>query len=244
MRHLWLCIVAPFAIGRVLSLSVHTLFSIYENYLLILHVTLNTVRITMTPQVSLVRHAQGLHNLCEANNSLRDPALTPLGKEQCELLHRRFSGHETITHLLASPLRRTLETCILSFSTAVRAGIKITALPDAQEISGLMCDIGTERSQLEAEFGEKVDFSLVLDNWNDKSELSRFAPTATKLERRARDVRLWIQDIAKQEGEDAHIVLVSHGGILHFITQEWDDIKPGRGKLPPCLEHICRVHGN
>ncbi|KAF2995966.1 hypothetical protein E8E14_003192 [Neopestalotiopsis sp. 37M] len=92
-----------------------------------------------------------------------------------------------------------------------------------------MCDIGTERSQLEAEFGDKVDFSLVLDNWNDKSELSRFAPTATKLERRARDVRLWIQDIAKQEGEDTHIVLVSHGGILHFITQEWDDIKPGRG---------------
>ncbi|KAF7535014.1 hypothetical protein G7054_g5742 [Neopestalotiopsis clavispora] len=165
----------------------------------------------MAPRVSLVRHAQGLHNLCEANNSLRDPALTPLGKEQ------------------SSPLRRTLETCILSFSTVVQGGIKITALPDAQEISGLMCDVGTERSQLEAEFGDKVDFSLVLDNWNDKSEFSRFAPTATKLERRARDVRLWIQDIAKQGGEDAHIVLVSHGGILHFITQEWDDIKPGRG---------------
>ncbi|KAL1835317.1 hypothetical protein VTK73DRAFT_5780, partial [Phialemonium thermophilum] len=32
------------------------------------------------------------------------------------------------------------------------------------------------------------------------------------------------------EGErDAHIVVVTHGGLLHFLTQDWDGIHPNRG---------------
>ncbi|KAI1847601.1 hypothetical protein JX265_000852 [Neoarthrinium moseri] len=183
----------------------------------------------MAPTIHLVRHAQGFHNLSHENEQLPDPDLTPLGEEQCKKLQQHFSEHEKITHLVASPMRRTLYTCLLSFEPAAKSGKKVIALPDAQEVSRQPCDIGSEPAKIKAEFGDKVDFSLVADGWNDKSPESKYAPDAEKLDQRARDVRLWLQDLAKKAGDDAHIVLVTHGGILHFITQEWDDIMPGRG---------------
>lgn len=183
----------------------------------------------MAPTVHLVRHAQGLHNLGHQNGHLRDPDLTPFGREQCEDLQRRFPDHTKITHLLASPLRRTLYTCLIGFEPATRCGRKVIALPHAQEISAQACDLGLDRDELEAEFGDKVDLSLVTLGWNDKSPSSNYAPVIKKLEARTRDLRLQLQMLAREVGENACIVLVAHGGILHFITQEWDDLSINRG---------------
>ena len=63
----------------------------------------------------LVRHAQGYHNLSAANHTLPDPDLTPLGKEQCAALRRAFPLHDKVTYLVASPMRRTLYTCLYAF---------------------------------------------------------------------------------------------------------------------------------
>ena len=186
----------------------------------------------MAPIIHLVRHAQGYHNLSVENQKLRDPDLTSLGEEQCATLCKNFPGHGQITQLVASPMRRTLYTCLHSFAPVVEAGrpgSKIIALPDAQEVSLYGCDIGTDVDKLEAEFGDKVDFSRVPTNWNDKSPESKYYPTPEKLAARARDARLWLRDLAGKLGDDAQIVLVTHGGILHFLTEEWDDIEAGRG---------------
>jgi broad specificity phosphatase PhoE len=184
----------------------------------------------MAPTIHLVRHAQGYHNLSIENQKISDPDLTPFGEAQCATLCKTFQGHEKITHLVASPLRRTLYTCLLSFAPVVERGVTVVALPDAQEISTWPSDIGSAPEKIKAEFGSKVDFGMVQDGWNDKSPNSKYEPVPDKLVQRARDVRLWLQKLAREAGDDAQIVLVTHGGILHFITEDWDEIKPGRGR--------------
>ncbi|KAI0394232.1 phosphoglycerate mutase-like protein [Xylariaceae sp. FL0594] len=185
----------------------------------------------MAPVIHLVRHAQGVHNVRTENQWFKDPDLTDLGKEQCADLCSKFPYHDKITHLVASPMRRTLYTCKLSFEPALKGGKKkIIALQDAQEVSLYPCDVGTDLSELKKEFGEDVDFSLVSEDWNVKTPESDYYPDPKKLEARTRRARLWLRDqLLKDAGEDAHLVLVTHGGILHFITEDWVGIEPGRG---------------
>ncbi|KAK4190983.1 histidine phosphatase superfamily [Podospora australis] len=185
--------------------------------------------------VHLVRHAQGFHNLCEANHALPDPDLTPLGEEQCLRLRQTFGLHEKVTYLVASPLRRTIYTCLLSFEPAILAGKKkIIALPDLQEVSPFPCDTGSEVEDLVKEFGEKVDFGRVQEGWNDKGPGSEFAPEMRKLEARAARARRWFWELGQKEKgeegeEEVNIVAVTHGGFLHFLTEDWDGMDVGRG---------------
>jgi broad specificity phosphatase PhoE len=177
--------------------------------------------------IHCVRHAQGYHNLNEANHQLHDPDLTPFGEQQCATLASMFPHHHKITHLVASPLRRTLYTCLLSFPAEVQAGLKVAALPELQETSDLPCDTGSERSVLEEEFGSgrfagTLDLSLVKDGWNTKN--GRWSPAASAIEARARDARIWLRNLAQsQSGDgDVDIVVVTHGGYLHYFTEDWE----------------------
>ncbi|RDL37050.1 Phosphoglycerate mutase-like protein [Venustampulla echinocandica] len=177
----------------------------------------------------LVRHAQGFHNLNAANHSLPDPDLTPLGEKQCETLSQIFPYHSKITHLIASPLRRTLYTALLSFPAAVKAGHKLLAVPELQETSDLPCDTGSSPAALKAEFEGNpkwnVDLSRVQEGWNVKT--GKYAPTASAISSRALEARLFLRSLASQSsqaasGEDVHIVVVTHGGYLHYFTEDWD----------------------
>ncbi|KAB5542969.1 histidine phosphatase superfamily [Coniochaeta sp. 2T2.1] len=192
----------------------------------------------MTIYIHLVRHAQGYHNLSTENQQIRDPDLTPLGEEQCAALRSSFPYHDKVTHLVASPMRRTLRTCLLSFADEVEAGKKVVALPEVQELSTLPCDVGSDPDVLARDFGGdggKVDLSLVKEGWNDKSSGSEWEPSIGKLEERARRARVWLRDLAKSEGEggdggeEKHIVVVSHGGFIHFFTEDWDGMNPSAG---------------
>ncbi|TGJ88202.1 hypothetical protein E0Z10_g602 [Xylaria hypoxylon] len=174
----------------------------------------------MAPVIHLVRHAQGYHNLSFENQWMPDPDLTEFGKEQCEELRKNFPYHDKITHLVASPIRRTIFTCQLSFAAAVTAGKKIVALQDAQEVSLYPSDVGSDAELLKKEFGDLVDFRLLTDDWNDKSPDSKYYPDPLKLEARARSARQWLRDLVKGAGDDTHVALVTHGGILHFLTED------------------------
>ena len=202
----------------------------------------------MPTYIHLVRHAQGFHNLSRANQALPDPDLTPLGKEQCARLAQTFPLHAQLTHLVASPLRRTLYTCLLSFAPALdgssassnptaRAPPKqVIALPELQELSPMPCDVGSARAALDAEFGPagQVDLRLVGEGWNDKSGASAFAPVMGRLEARARKARVWLRELGREfeaahPGVDAHVAVVTHGGFLHFLTGDWDGMNPVKG---------------
>ncbi|KAK3075444.1 hypothetical protein LTR53_001229 [Teratosphaeriaceae sp. CCFEE 6253] len=172
----------------------------------------------MAPIVHCVRHAQGYHNLCNANHAIHDPLLTPLGEEQCRTLAQKFPYHDNIDCVVASPLQRTINTAMLGFGQDLdKKGLKIIALPDLQETSDLPCDTGSDPSVLAKEYeGKPVDLSLVTPDWNGKK--GRYSPSNAAVDARARDARLWL--MARPEKE---ICLVTHGGFLHFFTEDWSD---------------------
>jgi len=185
----------------------------------------------MAPTIHLVRHAQGEHNVSVIAQSIRDPSLTDLGKRQCEALRDAFPLQGKITHIVASPMRRTLYTALLSFAPAVDAGVRVTALPAIQEVSSLPCDVGSELSKLKPEFeGKGVDFSAVPEGWYEKGPLSPYAPEMTKLFARAAAARRWLRELTAGKGDDEHVVVVTHGGFLHFLTEDWHGVNLGRGK--------------
>ncbi|KAL6714531.1 hypothetical protein ACLMJK_007956 [Lecanora helva] len=146
-----------------------------------------------------------------------DPSLTPFGEEQCQNLCQRFPYHASVELLVASPLRRTIYTTLLGFKPEIERGMTVIALPEVQETADVPCDTGADLSALKEEMKRKpVDLSRVMDGWNSKKD--RWAPTAGALEKRAREARQWLK--ARPEKE---IVLVTHGGLLHYFTEDWTD---------------------
>jgi broad specificity phosphatase PhoE len=176
----------------------------------------------------------------------RDPGLTPEGEQQCASLSLAFPLHSHISQVFASPLQRTIATAYIAFKPSLRNGRcipEILALPDAQETSEHPCDCGPNPSDLRRsceEAGWKVDLSLVQKGWNDKRWDGRWAPTARAIKARARDARRTIREkLAEMQkhGEDSpQVVLVSHGGFLHYFTEDWEDsgLFSGESAHDPC----------
>ncbi|SLM41064.1 Histidine phosphatase superfamily, clade-1 [Lasallia pustulata] len=160
---------------------------------------------------------KGYHNLSVANYQLPDPDLTLHGEEQCHHLAQHFPYHKSIELLVASPLRRTIYTTLLGFEPEIKRGLKIITLPEAQETSDNPCDTGSDVEVLKKEMADKpVDLSLVTEGWNSKK--GKWADDAEAIEARAKETRKWLQ--ARPEKE---IVLVTHGGFLHYFTGDWSD---------------------
>ena len=106
----------------------------------------------------------------------------------------------------------------------------IIALPEAQETADVPCDTGTDIDELKEEMkGNPVDLSRCAKDWNSKT--GRWAPTAGALEKRAREARQWLK--ARPEKE---VVLVTHGGFLHYFTEDWSDYN---GSLGMVVKDLC-----
>lgn len=158
---------------------------------------------------------------------MHDPSLTPKGEDECQQLCQRFPYHESVDLLVASPLRRTIYTALLSFQPEVERGVQLIALPEVQETSSLPCDTGSDAEILKQEMkGKPVDLTLVHDGWNSKS--GRWAPIGAAIEERARQARQWLK--ARPEKE---IVVVTHGGLLHYFTEDWTESGTFDGKNDP-----------
>jgi broad specificity phosphatase PhoE len=188
---------------------------------------------TMPPIVHCVRHAQGTHNLPGFDPTRRDPPLTETGEAQCAELAAKFPFHSRISQVFSSPLQRTVATAYLGFYPALKNGHckpEILALPDAQETSDYPLDTGSDLADLQRLWKQKgwsVDLSLVHDGWNDKSWDGRWAPTARRIKARARDarrtIREMVEEMQKAGVQSPEVVLVSHGGFLHYFTEDWED---------------------
>ena len=164
--------------------------------------------------------------------SRRDPGLTPKGEQQSDSLASTFPFHPQISQVFASPLQRAIATAYLAFQPSLQNGHcvpEILALPDAQETSEYPCDIGSDPADLRRicdEAGWKVNLSLVPTGWNDKSRDGRWVPTAKAIRARARDARRTIRErvaeMQKQGQDSPQVVLVGHGGFLHYFTEDWE----------------------
>ena len=190
------------------------------------------------PKIFLVRHAQGFHNLGAEFSSLPDPKLTPLGESQSATLqeeHFPAERQQSLSLITASPLTRTLHTAFLTFKPALtspnaKCNPTILAIPDAQETSDYPCDTGSDLPVLQSAVKEKnwpVDLSLLDAFWNVKKTNNRYSPASPALQARARDCRILLRqkarDLTKSGDKDVQIVLVTHGGYLHYLTNDWED---------------------
>ncbi|KAH9816235.1 histidine phosphatase superfamily [Melampsora americana] len=176
-------------------------------------------------RIHLVRHAQADHNVNFDNHSFPDAALTPTGQEQCLELNQRTSSNiqKSAQLLVTSPLRRTLQTTLIGFPQLIDelgGRSAIIALPQLQENGSSPADTGSSRLDLERdkEF-EGIDFSLLDDGWNSKSGV--WSSDEDSLRQRAGWTRKWLA--ARPEEE---IVVVSHGGALRYITEDYADYEP------------------
>ncbi|KAF7190552.1 putative phosphatase SPAC5H10.03 [Pseudocercospora fuligena] len=172
----------------------------------------------MPPLLHVMRHGQGFHS-AEINKDghlIRDPNLTDKGKEQCRQTCRAFERYQQVELLLASPMRRAIQTCQIAFAPCIERGMKVLALPHAEEVSEAPSDTGSDVQVLKEEFGDGVDFQFVNDGWW-KHE-GEYATDPKAVNARAAKLRHWIK--ARPEKE---IALVSHGFFNHFLTGDVDD---------------------
>jgi broad specificity phosphatase PhoE len=154
---------------------------------------------------------------------MHDPSLTPLGEEQCRELAENFPYHASVELLVSSPLRRAVQTALLSFEPEVERGMRIITIPEAQETGSRPADTGTNKDVLEKEFeGQPIDFGLLVEGWN--SNTGKWSPVPDAIRERAKEVRKWIKSRPEKE-----VVLVTHGAFLHFLTEDWTGCKRSKG---------------
>ena len=85
-------------------------------------------------------------------------------------------------------------------------------------------DTGSDLEVLAEEFsGVAVDLDHVREGWNGK--VGVWAAEVEAIQERARVVRRWLWE-RKEEGV---VVLVTHGGFLHYLTEDWEGFDPVRG---------------
>lgn len=122
---------------------------------------------------------------------MRDALLTNLGRAQCKVLQEKFPFLQDVEVILASPLRRTIQTAAYTFAPELeKRQIPLVLVPKAQEISSLACDIGydaevtiSEAPKLIADAApswdaSNLDTTLVDESWNSK--VSLLAPSFRK----------------------------------------------------------------
>lgn len=157
------------------------------------------------------------HNIT-LDGTLSDPALTQLGEQQAASLRDTFPHHAQLTRVISSPLQRAMQTSILAFSRDDLG--PVVALDTLQETSDFPSSTGPSLEWLQERYGSAVDLTHVRDGWNDKSERSIFEPEWEKLVARTRDARRTIRDLAGTG--DGHVVVVAHGAVLLFLTEDWE----------------------
>lgn len=123
------------------------------------------------------------------------------------------------TIILVSPLRRTLQTMLLGFSSLLPSStshpVPLLILPQLQECGAYPCDIGGPLEETKARFPhEWLDWSEVEKNpeWNQNKGI--FEATEAKNVARARWVRKFIR-----ERKEENVVVVSHHGLLRRIVK-------------------------
>ncbi|KAH0369417.1 phosphoglycerate mutase family protein, partial [Aureobasidium melanogenum] len=182
-----------------------------------------------------VRHAQGEHN-AQHNDSIPDAVLTPHGKSQCRDLNASFEHHDSVALIVSSPLRRALQTAVHAFAPALQSdGVKVVLQPMAQEMNAYFCDIGTDRDELERQVkagelwdtelsvpSDSIDFNAVQEGWNIKE--GKWAPDRATVQKRAAKLRSWLFS----RKEDV-VIVVSHGGFLHALTEDWSGFNASLG---------------
>jgi len=185
--------------------------------------------------IHILRHAAGLHQLPDGSSdtSHRDAELSPHGRAECATFLTSTFPHalyDSIDLLCASPLRRTIQTAQLAFAPCITRGLRVVCLPDAQEGTADLSDMGSPVEELRARFGDAgIDYSHVEPGWYEKTGRNEVSVEA--LRGRARDLRKWLGG-----REEREIVLVTHGVFAHYLTGDIADDGQQLGEWKICQD--------
>jgi len=176
---------------------------------------------------------QALHNIWKRCNikpcRIRDPRLTPEGETQCQRLMKNFPYMDKITHILCSPMHRTMQTAQIAFQPLFERGLKIEPWAELKE-RGSMSTINRSRrtSQLKGQFKNLPEYWDDLDEkwyqwrhhetWNTEGQTSMTQSIIANLHQCAQ-AALQERD-ATTSMEDLPILVVSHGGLLRNSVRE------------------------
>ncbi|KAI1122874.1 histidine phosphatase superfamily [Nemania abortiva] len=189
----------------------------------------------MAPTIHIVRHARALHQEWsggrdphESYNIYRDvhdPELSHVGISECQTLATEMAVLGEITMVIASPMKRTIQTAIAAFPSFTQSK-QIVLHPDLQETGYGMVNTGSSPEELIQRFGTKlIDYRYMTRDWTEKGPESRYNPVYVK--ERARAFRLLLR-AAMQSYKDtnAHIVLVTHAMFAQYLAPaEWSLFK-------------------
>jgi hypothetical protein len=71
-----------------------------------------------------------------------------------------------------------------------------------------------------------ADLSLLSDDWNVKTMRGRYSPHSDAIKARAKSVRQLLREKARElvaSGDpNPQIALVAHGGVLHYVSGDWE----------------------
>eukprot|EP00039_Didymoeca_costata_P033224 m.41377 g.41377 ORF g.41377 m.41377 type:complete len:279 (-) comp9759_c0_seq1:51-887(-) len=196
-----------------------------------------------TKTIYFVRHGQATHNVraeplresgCSHEDFMKqmqeddevDARLTEQGKAQAIEAAKSVSAqqaHRTVDLVVSSPLTRALHTADLVFPKQLlkehrKKDIPRVALEDFREINGLL--LNGKRSgkpHLKQAFPH-WDFSLV-EHDDDKTWTAEQLEEMKSVAERAHNCLHWLLSRPEQ-----HIAVVTHGGFLHAMLNEHDDI--------------------
>ncbi|KAI1800182.1 histidine phosphatase superfamily [Daldinia bambusicola] len=187
----------------------------------------------MAPTIDIVRHAQALHNI--QGSHIKDPELTSQGLLECQQLRNQYQFGDKVTHILSSPLKRAITTALVGIIPAVDPRIKVQLLPALQEINGSPSSTGLPKSELATHYAgdqNRVDMSLLTEDWYRKGSGTLYAPTVSSVYERARAARVFLWRLARRAMEagddDAHIVVVTHGEFAHWLTGDFRGVMVAR----------------
>lgn len=155
-----------------------------------------------------------------------------MGVKQALNLRKTFEPMNRITHILCSPLTRTIQTAQIVFRDLISQGLKIVAYPDLREYGKGPTSTGSSLETLRKRYhndGQITDLSLVPKGWELNTEDRQAEKDFGIRGKRVRKA-LWTlgREALKESGGKWHghdvsrgsthrnieIVVVSHGDFL------------------------------
>jgi broad specificity phosphatase PhoE len=160
----------------------------------------------MASQIWLMRHGETAWSLSGQHTSRTDLPLTPEGERRADKLKQALGGRR-FALVLASPLKRALETCRL-------AGYTPEIVDDLRE-----WDYGDYEGRTTAQIQQDVP------NWSVWTGAIPNGETVEQVGARAARV------IARAEAIDGDVALFAHGHLLRILSARWVGLEPDDGRL-------------
>lgn len=137
----------------------------------------------------------------------------------------------SITHILCSPLHRTLETCLRSFEPLTSRGLQVIAWDALREWGDGPCNHGDPLPVLREKVKEHpVNLALLNEGWEGGEKVRHNSRRAKYLESLKVELYSFCHTIVKgglwkgmpilpvDDGRDIEVLIVSHGTLLKELT--------------------------